>query len=144
MGASRFPRVLLCTPIAFAALVLSLSPLSCRRRQDDSVLLYKTVDQAVADPARLEGRRVRVAGRIEASSHVMRVEPCEHRFVLEGGGKRLPVRYAGCILPDPLMTHADGVDVLVDGELHTGPELVASAVLARFQPFPGERDARDR
>ena len=40
--------------------------------------------------------------------------------VLEGGGKCLPVRYAECILPDPLMTHADGVDVLVD-ELHVGP-----------------------
>jgi cytochrome c-type biogenesis protein CcmE len=132
------------------AIALAVSPLACKRRQDssrrqdDSVLLYKTVDQAVADPAKLAGRKLRVVGLIEADSHVMRESPCEHRFVLEGGGKRLPVVYAQCVLPDPLMSHSNGVEVLVDGELRAGPELVASDVLAKSQPFPFERDARDR
>ena len=126
------------------AISLALSPFACKRRQDSSALLYKTVDQAVADPAKLAGRKLRVVGHIEADSHVMRESPCEHRFVLEGGGKRLPVVYAQCVLPDPLMSHSNGVEVLVDGELRAGPELVASDVLAKSQPFPFERDARDR
>jgi cytochrome c-type biogenesis protein CcmE len=73
---------------------------------------YKTLDELEEMGPTADGKRLRVAGLVQAGS-IERVGP-EVSFVLEFEGLTLPVHYSGSQpLPD---TFKDGVDAMVEGE----------------------------
>jgi cytochrome c-type biogenesis protein CcmE len=92
----------------------------------------KPVDVLLSDPSRFAGRSVRVEGELVHGTLVKRDSPCEYRFSIMRNGLTLPVRYAGCVVPDTFRDVA-GIDlaVTVDGELKRDGMFVASSVLAK-------------
>jgi cytochrome c-type biogenesis protein CcmE len=110
---------------------------------DNSPFVYSyMVDEVVADPRAHVGRTLRVEGLLETGSIRFREEPCEWRFVLERGGRRMPVEFAQCVVPD---TFRDGmgISVVVEGRLREDGSFVASQVIPRC-PSRYEMEQRQR
>lgn len=73
---------------------------------DDSAIYSKDVALLLAQAPTLKNRKVNLQGTLVTGSLTSNLacipkRPCEYRFVLHGkNGQKLPVRYAGCVLPD--------------------------------------------
>jgi cytochrome c-type biogenesis protein CcmE len=82
----------------------------------DAFVYSKLVHEVMADPAAFQGRELRVEGLLKPGSIKFREDPCEWRFVIEKGGKELPVEFPQCVVPD---TFRDGmgITVTVQGKL---------------------------
>jgi len=72
---------------------------------------YLSVDEAVADAAHLEGRRLRVSGRVTVGSLSIGEDRRRATFDLAGERNTLHVT-CRCLLPDNL---AEDIDVVVEG-----------------------------
>lgn len=95
------------------------------------VLVYsKLVDQVVDDPSQFAGRELRVEGELKPGSIQFREDPCEWRFVIEKGGKEMPVQFPQCVVPD---TFRDGmgISVTVQGKLAADGSFLANQVVPR-------------
>jgi cytochrome c-type biogenesis protein CcmE len=77
---------------------------------------YLSVDETVADAARLIGRRVRVSGRVAAGSLSISEGRRDAEFELVGAQRRLWVT-CHCTMPDNL---AEEIEVVVEGRLEDG------------------------
>ena len=96
-----------------------------------SAVAYSTlVDQVVDTPEKFEGRELRVEGELKQGSIKFREEPCEWRFVLEKGGREMPVQFPQCVVPD---TFRDGfgISVTVKGQLEENGTFLANQVVPR-------------
>jgi len=88
---------------------------------------YLSVDQALGRADQLEGRFVRVHGRVAPGTVAWSVHDVTLAFAMAGdSGRPLPVVYKG-VKPDLLQ---DGVDVVVEGRLE-GDTLVADRVMVK-------------
>lgn len=89
-------------------------------------------DQLLADTAKYEGRTLRVQGGLVKGSLRHRAEPCEYRFDMEKGGKKLAVRYAECVVPDTFKDVPDiDVEVTAEGKLTPEGYFSASQIMAK-------------
>lgn len=92
----------------------------------------KTVDQLVAEQARLAGREVRVQGILVKGSLVYQEQPCEYRFTLTHKGTELNVRYPVCVVPDSFRDAPTlDVEVTAAGKLGAGGVFEATGVMAK-------------
>ncbi|HEY8552736.1 MAG TPA: cytochrome c maturation protein CcmE [Thermaerobacter sp.] len=88
---------------------------------------YLSVDQALGRADELQGRFVRVHGRVAPGTVDWTVHDVTLAFAMAGeSGRSLPVVYKG-VKPDLLQ---DGVDVVVEGRLE-GDTLVADRVMVK-------------
>lgn len=96
----------------------------------DALTYSKLVDEVMADPSAFRDRQLRVEGQLVQGSIRFREEPCEWRFVLEKNGRRMPVRFPECVVPD---TFRDGfgIDVTVQGRLESEGAFLANEVIPR-------------
>jgi cytochrome c-type biogenesis protein CcmE len=76
---------------------------------------YLSVDEAVADAVHLEGRRLRVSGRVTAGSLSIGDDRRDANFDLAGESHTLHAT-CRCLLPDNL---TEGIDVVVEGVFET-------------------------
>lgn len=114
---------LLAMGAGIVALVMSFS---------GAAVYAKTVDQVVAEAGKLQGRKVRVEGRLVHGSLKRRDQPCEYRFEIGGGGAVLPVRYAQCVVPDTFRdVPGMDLDVTVEGTVSQDGSFEATQVLAK-------------
>lgn len=102
----------------------------------------KTVDQVVAEADKLQGRKLRVEGRLVHGSLMRRDQPCEYRFQIGGEGAVLPVRYAQCVVPDTFRdVPGMDLDVTVEGTISQEGAFEATQVLAKC---PSKYEMQDR
>jgi cytochrome c-type biogenesis protein CcmE len=102
----------------------------------------KTVDQLVAERARLAGRPVNVQGTLVKGSLAYQEKPCEYRFTLTSAGVDLPVRYPVCVVPDTFRdAPATDVQVTASGKLSADGSFEASNVLAKCPSKEGYQPA---
>jgi cytochrome c-type biogenesis protein CcmE len=88
---------------------------------------YLTVDECAANAEQFVGRRVRVSGRVEPGSLVIRDDRSAATFLLTGTRGRLQ---ATC--PAPLPDNLDeDMDVVVEGRLEKVTHLQGDKVLTR-------------
>lgn len=92
----------------------------------------RKVEELIAQKETLVGRNVRVTGTLTKGTLLRRDDPCEYRFQIEGGGTKLPVRYAQCVVPDTFRD-VPGMDVTViaEGKLEPGGHFEASKIMAQ-------------
>jgi cytochrome c-type biogenesis protein CcmE len=110
---------------------------------ENSPFVYSyRVDEVVAAPSGYLGRTLRVEGQLQNGSIRFREQPCEWRFVLEHEGRRMPVEFPQCVVPD---TFRDGmgISVVVEGMLREDGSFVASQVIPRC-PSRYEMERRQR
>ncbi|MBI1900717.1 MAG: cytochrome c maturation protein CcmE [Planctomycetia bacterium] len=88
---------------------------------------YVTVDECLAEPAKLEGNRVRVSGGVAAGSLQIAADRSRATFCLQGRSARLNVVCDGAV-PDNLK---ENMDVVVEGRLAPGGLLRGDKVLTR-------------
>src|SRR5579862_123262 len=62
----------------------------------------KPVDEIANERSALLGRSLRAVGILVHGSLARRESPCEYRFTIHGAEHELPVRFAGCVVPDNL------------------------------------------
>jgi cytochrome c-type biogenesis protein CcmE len=99
---------------------------------EDAAVYSKTVEQLLAERERLEGRNVNVTGALVPGSLRHRSQPCEYRFTMEGGDRRLDVRYAQCVVPDTFRdVPGVHVDVTVVGRLVEEGYFEAKQIMAK-------------
>jgi len=92
----------------------------------------KSVDQVTAEAGKLQGRKLRVEGKLVHGSLKRREQPCEYRFEIAGGGAVLPVRYAQCVVPDTFRdVPGMDLDVTVEGTISQEGSFEATQVLAK-------------
>jgi cytochrome c-type biogenesis protein CcmE len=72
---------------------------------------YLSVDEAVADAARIQGKRIRVSGRVRTGTLTIVDDRRQARFLLAGELHDLRAT-CRCMLPDNL---AEDIDVVVEG-----------------------------
>ena len=98
----------------------------------DNAIYSKPVDQLLAESAKFRGRPVRADGNLVHGSIMKRESPCEYRFTITKNGVDVPVRYAGCVVPDTFRD-VPGMDVgvTVQGELQKDGSFEATEVLAK-------------
>ncbi len=102
----------------------------------------RTVAALMEDKAKLTGRNVRVQGTLVKGSLRKRDEPCEYRFDIKSDGATLPVRYAGCIVPDTFVDRPDmDVDAQVEGALTPAGHFEANNIISKC---PSKYEMRDR
>lgn len=77
---------------------------------------YLSVDETATDVAKLEGRRIRVSGRVAPHSLWISEDRRDAEFKLAGAEHTLHVS-CSCAMPDNL---AENIDVVVEGKLHAG------------------------
>jgi len=119
--------------VAITGLVLSFQ---------DAAVYAKTVDQLVADKAKMAGRAVRVEGNLVKGSLVHQEKPCEYRFRMAEKGAEIPVRYAQCVVPDTFRD-VPGMDVrvTVEGKMSAEGTFEATLVMAKC---PSKYEMKDR
>jgi len=94
----------------------------------DSMVYYKTVDELLADRARLENRPIRINGLLVDGSISRRPGTDEYRFTLTKNGAQLAVTYRG-ILPETMLP---GREIVVEGALKPGGnEFAATEILTK-------------
>lgn len=102
----------------------------------------RTVAALMEDKAKLTGRNVRVQGTLVKGSLRKRDEPCEYRFDINSAGVTMPVRYAGCIVPDTFVDRPDmDVDAQVEGALTPAGHFEANNIISKC---PSKYEMRDR
>ena len=87
---------------------------------------YVPVDKFVSDPAQ-QRHRVRLMGKVAEQDLLIEAAQLRARFVLEAGGKRMPVSYRGSV-PDLFKA---GVDVVVEGKLNAAGTFDADVLLTK-------------
>ncbi len=92
----------------------------------------KGVDALLQERGRLEGRSVRVEGKLVSGTLKRRAEPCEYRFTLERNGAQVPVSFAGCVVPDTFRD-VPGMDVEVtaEGKLSKDGQFLATQIMSK-------------
>lgn len=122
-------RLLLLVPLVMAAAAIVALVLV---GMQDKGMYSKPVDVLVLERAKFVGKPVRAEGNLVHGSLVKRESPCEYRFTIEKNKVEIPVRYAGCVVPDTFRD-MPGVDVgvTVEGELHAEGQFEATQVLAK-------------
>lgn len=98
----------------------------------DNTIYVKPADELVKNQAKFVGRSVRVEGNLVHGTLQRRESPCEYRFTITKNGVDVPVRYAGCVVPDTFRD-VPGMDVgvTVQGELQKDGSFEANEVLAK-------------
>lgn len=109
---------------AIVALVLTM--------MKDKAVYSKPVDDLVKNQAKFVGRSVRAEGTLVHGTLMKRDQPCEYRFTISKNSVDVPVRYAGCVVPDTFRD-VPGMDVgvTVVGELQADGSFEASEVMAK-------------
>jgi cytochrome c-type biogenesis protein CcmE len=99
---------------------------------DGSGSWSRDVDKFVSEKERMAGRNVKITGLLVKGSLRKRDQPCEYRFELSKGDATLPVRYAGCVVPDTFRD-APNVDVMVtaDGKLDAAGHFQAAQIFTK-------------
>ena len=122
-------RLLLLVPLVMAAAAIVALVLV---GMQDKGMYSKPVDVLVAEKAKFIGKPVRAEGNLVHGSLVKRDSPCEYRFTIEKNGAEVPVRFAGCVVPDTFRD-VPGMDVgvTVEGELRADSSFEATQVLAK-------------
>lgn len=92
------------------------------------------VDQLVQGDSRHAGETVRASGLVVVGSTRRTNEPCAVDFVMQRGGRQMPVHVVDCILPD-LYTDAREIRVLADGKLGSDGTFVATQVVVPLPDF---------
>lgn len=122
-GNIRLLVALLAMGAGIVALVMSFS---------GAAVYAKSVDQVLTEGSQLQGRRLRVEGKLVHGSLLRRDTPCEYRFQMEGGGAVMPVRYAQCVVPDTFRdVPGMDLDVTVEGTIASDGSFEATQVLAK-------------
>ena len=122
-------RLFLLVPLVMAAAAIVALVLV---GMQDKGMYSKPVDVLIAERAKLVGKPVRAEGNLVHGSLVYRESPCEYRFTIEKGPSEVPVRYAGCVVPDTFRD-VQGMDVgvTVEGALKADGTFEATQVLAK-------------
>lgn len=110
-----------------AAVALSVTAYMAYVGAASSWQYYVTVDECVANSARLINDRIRVSGVIAPSSLRIDEDRAAATFVLAGRNSDLQVSCAG-LLPDNL---AEGSQVVVEGQMKSAGFLVGHKLLSR-------------
>jgi len=119
--------------LLIALLVMGGGLLTLVMTNFDNAAIYSLgVDQLPAQKAQLEGRNLRVDGKLVSGTLVKRNSPCEYRFRIEKNGSELQVHYPQCIVPDTFRD-VKGVEVLVtaEGKLASDGHLEATQIFAK-------------
>lgn len=98
---------------------------------------YLQVDECLNQADQFHGKRLRLSGRVAASSLKTSPEHREANFVLEGNEHKLPVCYRGSI-PDNL---AEGRDVVVEGALASDGHFQCKTLITRCASKYAPKDA---
>ena len=107
----------------------------------DAFVYSKLVDEVMSDPAAHLGRELRVEGQLRTGSVSFVSTPtCEHQFVLERQGHRMPVRFPRCVVPDTFRDDM-AMDVVVQGQLQSDGTFLANQVIPRC---PSKYEMRQR
>jgi cytochrome c-type biogenesis protein CcmE len=97
---------------------------------NDAAIYAMPANEAVAQAAKLEGRKLRVDGELVPGT-LKDESSCDWRFVIKSADTNLAVRYNKCELPDTFRDRPEGgVMVTVEGELKDGT-FQASLVMAK-------------
>lgn len=122
-------RLLLLVPLVMAAAAIVALVLG---GMQDKGVYSKPVDLLVAEKTKFVGKPVRAEGNLVHGTLVKKDSPCEYRFRIEKNGVEVPVRYAGCVVPDTFRD-MPGMDVAVtvEGQLLADSSLEATQVLAK-------------
>lgn len=132
-GNLRLLLALLAIAGGVIALVMSFS---------GAAVYAKSVDQVLSEGEKLQGRRLRVEGKLVHGSLLRRDTPCEYRFQMEGGGEVMAVRYAQCVVPDTFRdVPGMDLDVTVEGTIAEDGSFEATQVLAKC---PSKYEMQDR
>jgi cytochrome c-type biogenesis protein CcmE len=94
---------------------------------------YLSVDEAVADATHVQGKRIRVSGRVRTGSLTIVDDRRQATFDLAGEFHTLPAA-CRCPLPDNL---AEGIDVVVEGMLQADGihgDKVITRCASKYQP----------
>jgi cytochrome c-type biogenesis protein CcmE len=92
----------------------------------------RSVDKFVSEKDRMSDRNVKVTGMLVKGSLKKRDTPCEYRFELSKAEATLPVRYAGCVVPDTFRDVPNmDVEVTVDGKLDPAGHFQAAQIMAK-------------
>ena len=96
----------------------------------DASIYAMPANEAVAQAAKLEGRKLRVDGELVPGT--LKAETsCDWRFLIKASDTTLAVRYEKCELPDTFRDRPEGgVMVTVEGELEEGT-FQATQVMAK-------------
>lgn len=99
----------------------------------DQAAVYSVgVDQLLGAQSEYKDKNVRVEGDLVKGTLRRRAEPCEYRFTMERGGKKLPVRYAACVVPDTFRDAPEiDVQVTAEGQLTEEGYLEATHIMAK-------------
>lgn len=136
--APRRNLALLAALVAMGGGVLFLVMTSFNQNQ----MYTRSVAVLMEDKAKLTGRNVRVHGTLVKGSLRRRDEPCEYRFDIKSDGATLPVRYAGCIVPDTFVDRPDmDVEAQVEGALAPSGHFEANNIISKC---PSKYEMRDR
>ncbi|MGA2447745.1 MAG: cytochrome c maturation protein CcmE [Polyangiaceae bacterium] len=111
----------------------------------DRAIYSKAVDDLMVQRARFVGRPVRVEGDLVHGTLEKRDSPCAYRFSLQRHGVELPVRYAGCVVPDTFRdVQSLDLSVTVEGELQRDGVFEATNVLAKCPSKYEMQQRKDR
>ncbi|MBI3921666.1 MAG: cytochrome c maturation protein CcmE [Armatimonadetes bacterium] len=104
-----------------------------------SSMRYFEVKEIAAESANLEGKQVRMRGKVRTGSIEKNSKDLEVRFVIQDdqGHVTYPVLYKG-IVPD---TFKDGSEVVVDGTFHATGSFEATQLQAKC---PSKYEMKDR
>jgi cytochrome c-type biogenesis protein CcmE len=93
----------------------------------DTMVYYYTVSEVSAQQAELTGEALRVAGVVVEGSIETDETGLVHKFVIEEGGKTMPVIYRD-IVPDTFQDHAEAV---VEGAFDADGTFHATFLMAK-------------
>jgi len=93
----------------------------------DTMVYYYTVSEVAAKQAELTGQPLRVAGNVVPGSIVSDTDGVHHQFVIEEGGKTMPVVYRD-IVPD---TFQDNAEAVVEGRIDDHGTFQATFLMAK-------------
>jgi cytochrome c-type biogenesis protein CcmE len=108
--------------------------------EGDSMVYYKTVDELLADRARLESRPIRINGLLVDGSIQRKPGTDEYRFSLSKNGAQLAVTYRG-ILPETMLP---GRELVVEGALAAGGNDFAATEILTKCPSKYESVAKSK
>jgi cytochrome c-type biogenesis protein CcmE len=105
-------------------------------------LYSRKIDQLVAQRSSFVGRQVIAEGQLVHGTLAKRESPCEYRFTLQNKGVEMPVRFAGCVVPDTFRDMPDmDVEVTVHGALQNDGSFEARKIEAKC---PSKYEMKDR
>lgn len=93
----------------------------------DTMVYYYTVSEVAAQGDQMRGQPLRVAGNVVPGSIVTDSTGLRHEFVIEEGGKTLPVVYRD-VVPD---TFQDNAEAVVEGSIDDSGTFQATFLMAK-------------